>query len=640
MLTLGVIAAMVAALLHPTPWLGRVIAWLLRSLLTVITAAVLMRTVMCGQDQEDTDLIPEIGLVSAVSPCESANELKESSVFGMLGRLGKFSSLFASDSKAVRAVLDLDSACSVDNQLARFAANDDLGAFLGRWRASPKESSLSASTRSFLATAVRRAAEVWSDADGVLDVAVASGDAELADAALSAGTQLGCGSTWLARARTRLSAANVPIRAEHAVMLARIYGFENRGDLAVDLWQEQRAMDSLDAVSSDPTKSSLPVPAVDIYGAALEACVASGDLETAACAARSAGWQAPICSSGQAALLTIARWLARRQDVAHSLECYNSVCRIGGVVDFQTYRALLTACVRNGDLLQAAELFRVLSNAGLEPDFGIFATLIRGYCAAGELEHGMTLFYLLRRRGFVPDASLFDAILDGCARRNMTTLTEQVLKDMQAVGVSLSNQTIAILLRLFGRNRDLGRALQIFEELPKRNGLEVNTHTYRTLISVCLTNGRLDLAIEAFEKMQGAGCAADARTYEALVLGCLRQGDLDRAVDLIDSALGLSDYETAARDGSEVARACLEPKLVDDVLSLIGRRRQAQRLGAPLVRRLRRAGCEVSDHVAEAMLRIGHAQFESSCSLMATRRSERQLWRDLRTVTGRLAPVL
>jgi len=272
--------------------------------------------------------------------------------------------------------------------------------------------------------------------------------------------------------------------------------------------------------------------------------------------------------------------------------------------------------------------------------------MIRGYCVAGDLEKAMALFHRMRHiHGIMPDASLFNAILDGCAWKNMTTLTEQVLADMEDVGVLPSNQTMAILLRLYGRSRDLGKALEVFEELPKRYGLEVNAHSYGSLVSVCLSNGRLDLATEAFERMQRTGCGANARTYEALVNGCLRHGDLDRAVRLVDDALGLGEVMQKENDSSarSPARARLEPQLVEDMLQLIGRRRQAQRLGAPLVARLRAANFPIADSIAEAVLRSAEADSTASSgagraaalpaatsttSPIELRQAERQRWRN------------
>jgi len=310
------------------------------------------------------------------------------------------------------------------------------------------------------------------------------------------------------------------------------------------------------------------------------------------------------------------------------LKCYHSVrrCAGGAGVDFQTYRLLLAASVRNSDMVQAGELYRALIEAGYEPNCAVYSAMIRGFCAGGDLEEAMRVFQEMRLSGIGADASLINALLEGCAKRSMVSLADTVLAEMDASGVLPSNQTLAILLRLYGRSRDLGRSLKVFEDMPKRYGLEINAHAYTSLVSVCLGNGRLDLALEAFQKMKRAGYGATVRTYESLIMGSLRHGDLDNAVGLVDDALGL---EKCSREALSSRRVNLDPKLVEDVLLLIGRRRQVKRLGVPLLERLQASGLEVcSEEVVESVLRSAELQCDSPRSPLESRRAERQSWRD------------
>merc|ERR1719453_2054608 len=103
----------------------------------------------------------------------------------------------------------------------------------------------------------------------------------------------------------------MPPRPEHIVELARAYGRDLRGDLAIALWKQEIASVSSGDQQEDASRPPLP----ELYSAALEACAASGELQLAYETAKSFGWNAPPCRAGQAALLTLARWLARRQEI-------------------------------------------------------------------------------------------------------------------------------------------------------------------------------------------------------------------------------------------------------------------------------------------------------------------------------------
>jgi len=465
-------------------------------------------------------------------------------------------------------------------------------------------------------------AAVTADANSVLETALASGDAKVADAALAAGVRL-CSSSWLTKACGQIQAAGIPLMPERMLDLIRVYGHERRADLAVDLWEAHCIDLGLDPADGDECE---PPPAADLYSAALEACARAGDFETAARAASSTGWRVPFCRHGQAAFLALARWYARRQDVAQALVCYQAVRAVTGNADLATHRAVLVASVRSADMAKADALFQDLMSSGITPDGASFSAMVCGHCSAGNVDKAMHYFRLLRERGIVPTAPLFDAILDGCAWMNMPALVEQVLADMEATGVRPSTTTLSILMRLHGMNRDTEQALALFDELPKKHGLKLDGHAYGSLISVCLKNDVYDMAWNAFERMIFADCVTHARIYESLIAASLRRGLLDNAVQVVNEALGLSKQQP---DEAVMApRMRLQSKTIEDVLNLIGRRRQAASLGAPMVEQLLAAGVELQETLVDAMFRSASKETELPCSELHRRRAQRLHWRN------------
>jgi len=468
-------------------------------------------------------------------------------------------------------------------------------------------------------------AAVAADANSVLETALASGDAKLADAALSAGVRL-CSSTWLVRACGQIQEAGIPLMPERSLDLMRVYGHERRADLAVDLWEAHCVELGLDPEDGDASEAP---PAAELYGAALEACARANDFETAARAASSTGWRVPLCRHGQAAFLALARWYARRQDVGHAIICYQAVRAVTGSTDLATHRSILVASVRSADMAKADALFEDLISTNNIPDATAFSAMICGHCSAGNIDKATHYFRLLQESGIVPTAPLFDAILDGCAWMNMPALVEQVLADMEATGVPPSTTTLSILMRLHGLNRETEEALALFEELPRKHGLKLDGHAYGTLISVCLKNDVYDMAWNAFERMSADGCMAHARIYERLIAACLRRGLLDHAVHVVYDALGITQQQETMKDEPVVTpRLRLQAKTIEDVLTLIGRRRQAARLGAPMVERLQAAGVEISESLVDSVLQSASASSEFPSSLLHQRRSQLQEWRN------------
>merc|ERR1719188_2608122 len=153
----------------------------------------------------------------------------------------------------------------------------------------------------------------------------------------------------------------------------------------------------------------------------------------------------------------------------------------------------------------AAGLFRDMVGAECMPDLITYSTLIKGYCVRGELDQAMELFNCMRRKGIRPDAIVFNSLLDGCAKKQMPELCEQVIRDMEAAGVAPSNHSASILIKLYGRCRDVQAAFRVMEDLPRKYGFKPNAAVYPCLMATCTANGRLDLALDLRTRMAQAG---------------------------------------------------------------------------------------------------------------------------------------
>ena len=129
----------------------------------------------------------------------------------------------------------------------------------------------------------------------------------------------------------------------------------------------------------------------------------------------------------------------------------------------------------------------------------------------------------MRKRGITPDGILFNSTLDGCARKQMRTLTEQVLGDMEEAQVAPSNFTLSILIKLYDRLGDVERAFEVLETYPEKYGFELNATVYTFLMSTCMSNDNAERALQVFEMMKVSKCAPHSKTYLTLINGCLKR---------------------------------------------------------------------------------------------------------------------
>merc|ERR1719181_1743864 len=100
----------------------------------------------------------------------------------------------------------------------------------------------------------------------------------------------------------------------------------------------------------------------------------------------------------------------------------------------------------------------------------------------------------------------------------MVSLVDMLLKDMETAAVAPTNQTLAILVKLYGRAQDLDSAMAYMDALPAKHGFEPNNAAHLALVSPCVSCGNLPAAVQAFRKVSGP----DGKAYGTLIGGALK----------------------------------------------------------------------------------------------------------------------
>lgn len=283
----------------------------------------------------------------------------------------------------------------------------------------------------------------------------------------------------------------------------------------------------------------------------------------------------------------IIRGFAQRKNCAQALQCYEEMKSNGTKASQVVLNTLIDACSRVGDMDAASRLFQDMMTMDVVPDLITYSTLIKGYCLANELDQALQLFTLMQKKGIKPDAIVFNSLLDGCAKKQMVSLCEQVIRDMEKAGVVPSNHSASILIKLYGRCKNLDSAFRVVDEMPKKYGFKPNNPVYTCLMSACISNGRLDRAMELRERMVRENIFPDEKTYSTLLRGALRVGSVEQCVLLLNAALN----QKGNRNFS--ARSLLDEELVKSALILIRRKNLWDAHGRDIFDRLRSSGVSV-----------------------------------------------
>merc|ERR1719253_1201437 len=255
----------------------------------------------------------------------------------------------------------------------------------------------------------------------------------------------------------------------------------------------------------------------------------------------------------------IIRGFAQRKDCEKALECYEEMKAHGTKASLVVLNTLIDACSRVGDMDAASRLFKDMKESEVVPDLITYSTMIKGYCISNDLEEALQLFGLMQEKGIRPDAIVFNSLLDGRAKKQCPALCEQVLHDMEAAGVVPSNHSASILIKLYGRCKDLDAAFRVINDMPRKYNFKANNAVYTCLMSACIANGKVDEAMQLRVRMLDEGVYPDDRTYSTLLRGALRACSVEQCALLVNVALDQAGTR---------AKGLLEEDLVRSVLML------------------------------------------------------------------------
>merc|ERR1719146_230261 len=268
-------------------------------------------------------------------------------------------------------------------------------------------------------------------------------------------------------------------------------------------------------------------PSDSTVAAMVDACNANGATADARLVLREAAETgvAPAANTYMALL----RQCAQRKDMAAALQVYEEMPS----PTLAAYNAVIDVCARCGDCEKAAAVFMSMMSAGVVPDLLTYTLVIKGYVVQGDLEQAIQLFTLMRKRNLQPDVALFNTMLDGLARKQMSTLVDHVMGDMDAAAVTPNANTLAILVKLSGRNHDLDTAFAYVDTYKTKYSVEPNVQVLLALLTACASSGDMDRACDVFQQLR----SPDSKAYAAIVQGCLKAECVKDALQCTEFAL-------------------------------------------------------------------------------------------------------
>merc|ERR1719253_2386996 len=100
-----------------------------------------------------------------------------------------------------------------------------------------------------------------------------------------------------------------------------------------------------------------------------------------------------------------------------------------------------------------------MKESHIKPNVITYSTMLKGHCQNGNVQEGFAILERMKKEAHLkPDEIVYNSLLDGCAQNNLVDEGLRLLEEMQHEGVTPSNFTLSILVKLMNRARRLDRA--------------------------------------------------------------------------------------------------------------------------------------------------------------------------------------
>jgi pentatricopeptide repeat protein len=380
--------------------------------------------------------------------------------------------------------------------------------------------------------------------------------------------------------KRQCSSKRIQVRGPHTYgSIIRAYGFVNDVRGAWETWREMRSRQIV------PTSVTL--------GCMVEAVVSNGDVE--------GGYELikemqsdEQCKSLLNAVIygSVLKGFSHQRKFNRFWDIYEDMLENSVKFSIVTFNTMIDACARCGEIKRIPELLRNMAAQGIEANLITYSAILKGYCQENRVDEAFELMQgMVQTTKFKPDEVMYNTLLDGCARQGLYDRGMPLLVDMEAAGVSPSNFTLSVLVKLCSRAKRLERAFEVVKEISTKYRFRVNVHVYNNLVQACIQAKDLNRAFGVLEGLVQQGVSPDVRTYSLLLRGCLSAGEAQHAAGLMRAATGCRGVHPCL---TNFAASALQPQgglpsaLISEIIEGIsGAPCREERLAVALLKDLR-----------------------------------------------------
>ncbi|KAF3438936.1 hypothetical protein FNV43_RR17211 [Rhamnella rubrinervis] len=172
---------------------------------------------------------------------------------------------------------------------------------------------------------------------------------------------------------------------------------------------------------------------------------------------------------------------------------------------------------------------RILFDQLSQPNVFAWTSIIGFYSRHGMYQECVKTYAEMILKGVFPDEYVFPKVLKVCAQSSCLKVGMQIHKDVVTSGFEFSLDVSNSLIDMYSKCRDVQNAKRVFDEMVGTDLLSWNL-----MISGCVYNGLLKLAVKLLDSMKLDGCEPDVVTWNIVMDAYCQMGLCDEAWNIFE----------------------------------------------------------------------------------------------------------
>lgn len=223
-------------------------------------------------------------------------------------------------------------------------------------------------------------------------------------------------------------------------------------------------------------------------------------------------------------------------DLRNGFVGVDDLCKRRQEGDVVMWNVMVDGYMKLGDFGAARKLFDKMPNRSVVSWNG----LIAGYAQRGWFREAIEVFREMQVMdvSVKPNYVTLVSVLPAISHLGALELGKWVHLYADKNGVKIDDVLGSALIDMYSKCGSVGKALQVFERLPKKS-----TITWNAVINGLAVHGRVDEAIHYFSKMQDMGIKPSDVTYIGVLTACSHGGQVNKGKAIFDHMIRVSGFK-------------------------------------------------------------------------------------------------